>query len=231
MSRFKTLAVITARGGSKRVPGKNVRPVGGKPMIQWTCEAARKCSWIDRLIVSTDDQEIASVCRQAGVEVPFTRPAGLSGDNASSIDVLIHALNFYAAEKFDYVVLLQPTSPMRTSRHLDEAFSQLTNQPDADSIVSVFPSLYPPQFILQKENSGFVSKMIPSDVHRQRTQDMNPSYVLNGALYIAKTAFLRQNQGFLGPRTLCYEMTYKDSLDIDTEEEMAEADRLLRSHA
>lgn len=231
MSRPRTLGVITARGGSKRVPRKNLREVGGRSLIEWTCEAAKSCSAIDRLIVSTDDPEIAEACRLAGVEAPFLRPPKISGDHATSIEVLLHALDFFAGENFECVTLLQPTSPLRKTRHLDEAFRLFHSRTDAESLVSVFPSLYPPYLILESNKDGFVSKLFPSDIHRQRSQDAAPTSVLNGAIYISKTAALRRNQGFLGSKTLAYEMTYADSLDIDTEEDLAQAGRLLRGQS
>ena len=147
MIKGKTvLAVIPARGGSKRLPRKNCLLLQGKPLIVYSIEAAKESVYIDEVVVSTDDEEIASLARQAGASVPFLRPAELSTDEASSVDVVAHALNYYQVNEkklFDYVVLLQPTSPLRTAAHINQAL-ELLKEKKADAIVSVCEAEHSP---------------------------------------------------------------------------------------
>ena len=150
----RVLAIVPARGGSKGVPRKNVRPLGGKPLLQWTVEAARASVHIDRLVLSTDDDEIARLGRTIGIEVPFMRPSAAASDEATADAVIDHALASLD-EPFDYLVLLQPTSPLRSATDIDGCLDLLAAS-DADSCVSVVPSHVKPEWLFFVDRSAFL---------------------------------------------------------------------------
>lgn len=209
---LSVLALVPARGGSKGIPGKNIIPLGGKPLIAWTIEAARAVAAIDRLIVSTDDEAIASVARGCGCEVPFLRPPELAQDSTAGIDVVLHALD--ELEHFDIVVLLQPTSPFRTSAHIDEAIKLLLEQ-HAPSIVSVAQSAKPPEWLYYTDENGRLEPMLKGGEDLSRRQDSKPVFYLNGAIYVARTEWLREQGSFVGDDTVAYVMPAESSIDID----------------
>ncbi len=208
------LALVTARGGSKGLPRKNVLPAGGKPLIAWTIDAARGAAAVDRTIVSTDDDEIMDVARQCGAEVPFRRPAGLATDTATSVDVALHALDQLPG--FEYLVLLQPTSPLRTSTDIDAAFRLMTEQ-GAPACVSVCPALESPYWMYRCEADGRLASLLPPPPGASRRQDLPDAWVLNGAVYIARCDWFRGQRGFVGPGTVAYRMDRERSVDIDTQ--------------
>jgi CMP-N,N'-diacetyllegionaminic acid synthase len=211
---LSVLAVITARGGSKGVPGKNVRPVYGRPLIAWTVRAATRAHTVDRVIVSTDDEGIAEASRAAGAEVPFARPAELATDTASSIDVILHALD--AVPGFDLVVLLQPTSPLRNAADIDAAVERCVSA-DAPACVSVSLVEEHPQWMYRLGNDSRLAPVLPADSRASRRQDLPAVYSLNGAVYVARVDWLRRERSFLSPATVGYVMPRERALDIDTE--------------
>jgi CMP-N-acetylneuraminic acid synthetase len=226
------LGLITARGGSKGIPGKNLAPCGGKPLLAWTCEAALGSTAITRTVISTDDEGIAAAARGLGVEAPFLRPAELASDTAKSIDVAIHALDWLAANESwaaDVLVLLQPTSPLRTSRHIDEAYALL--QPGADAVVSVVevPHAFKPWSQLALEG-GVLAEYVKGDLpfERYRRQGQPTLYARNGPAVIATYAPVIRGGSFYGERCLPYVMSAEDSVDIDEPADLAHADWLLR---
>lgn len=211
----RILAVIPARGGSKRLPRKNVLPLAGKPLINWSIEAGKKSQYIDRVFVSTDDKEIADAACQLDVELPELRPAELASDTAKTEDVLLYSLDKFAPD-VDIVVLLQPTSPLRTAEHIDEAL-ELFMKNEAFSVVSVTPCEHPPLWsnTLPKDNSmgNFIRPEALS-----RSQDINQYYRLNGAIYIFDVKTLREyNEIRYTSDTYAYVMDNDVSFDIDTE--------------
>lgn len=229
---MNVLAMIPARGGSKGIPRKNITPCGGRPLIAWSCLAAREAKCVARAIVSTDDREIADVAKAHGVEAPFLRPAELSGDTAKSIDVANHALDWLEREqgwRTDVLVLLQPTSPMRTARHIDEAFALLT--PENDSVASVVevPHRYKPWAILELHD-GLLRYAhqgeLPFD--RYRRQGQPTLYTRNGPVVVVSHARTIRSGSYYGDRSAPYVMSDADSIDIDGPYDLELADWQLR---
>lgn len=213
MKDNKTLAVITARGGSKGLPRKNVLIAGGKPLVAWTVEAAISAECVSRVVLSSDDEEIMAAAMAAGCDVPFSRPSDLASDTASSIDVLLHALDQLPG--FEYVVLLQPTSPLRTAEDIDAAFELMLDR-GAPSCVSVCEADQSPYWMYKIESGDKIQRILSEFDVSTRRQDLPPIYVLNGAIYIAKIDWLRVNKSFIGGETVAYLMPKERSLDIDT---------------
>lgn len=224
------LAVIPARGGSKRLPRKNCMLLHEKPLIVYSIEAARRSSYIDEVVVSTDDEEIANIASQAGASVPFLRPAELSTDEASSVDVVVHALKYYQEQErkfFDYVVLLQPTSPLRTASHIDQAFELLKGK-NAEAVVSVCETEHSPLWANQLPTNGSMKGFIPKDVLGKRSQDLPKYYRLNGAIYICDRQRFLQDRTFLFEDSIfAYKMQQMESVDIDTNLDLVVCESLL----
>jgi N-acylneuraminate cytidylyltransferase/CMP-N,N'-diacetyllegionaminic acid synthase len=217
----KVLGLITARGGSKGIPGKNITLLGDKPLIAWTIESALNASVIDKLVVSTDSKQIADVSKDWGAEVPFVRPLELSGDNSPHIDVLIHAVMWLRenADYFpDYVMLLQPTSPFRTTDDIEKS-ARLAFESDADCIISVQESLSHPYTMTQITDNNMFSGFLMSAHQRdeyQNRQTRPQFYSLNGAIYLIKVDVLLETNTIYPDFTMTYMMPEERSLDIDT---------------
>lgn len=211
---MRTLGLITARGGSKGLPGKNIRPVnGGRPLIAWTIEAGLEASGIDRLILSSDDPEICRIAREYGCDVPFQRPAELASDTADSMSVIRHALS--TAPGYDRVVLLQPTCPARTADDIDQALA-LMERRKAPACVSVVKMSKSPYWMFSRDQSDRLQPLIQGETEASRRQDLPQFYVLNGAIYCADTAWLETVSSFVQPETVAYLMPPERSVDIDT---------------
>lgn len=221
----KVLAIIPARGGSKRLPQKNILDLNGKPLIAWTIESALESKYIDKVMVSTDNLEINKVSKEFGAEVPFIRPESLSTDHASSIDVIKHALSFYH-NKFDYVVLLQPTSPLRLFSDIDSAFELITKEVKA--VVSVCETEHSPLWSNTLDANLSMRNFIRDELKNKRSQDLPVYYRLNGAIYIAEVNYFYQNNGFFGENTKAYIMPQERSVDIDTELDFEWAQLLMK---
>lgn len=207
------LAVITARGGSKGVPRKNVRPLGNHPLIAWTVRAALAARCIDRVIVSTDDDEIAAAAVEAGAEAPFRRPAPLASDTATSVDVLAHALD--EVPGYARAVLLQPTSPFRTGADLDAGYA-LWAASDAPGCVSVCEAAESPWLMYGTDDGGRLTRLLPVPPNGLRRQDLPKALVLNGAFYFVDVAAFRAQGTLVFDDGLGYEMPADRSIDIDT---------------
>lgn len=210
------LAITLARGGSKRLPGKNIKELEGIPLIEYTIRSAKKSKAITRFLVSTDDQKIANIALNAGAEVPFMRPASLSNDHASPIDGCLHALNeLKKSEGYepDIVVLLQPTSPFRTEKHIDETI-RLLKQKNAESVISACPLEHALDTFMNVNKEGKISPFIRSN--RDEYGNFFNLLRVNGAIYAVKTSFLLQHQSFYSQSTYPYTMTARESIDIDT---------------
>ena len=210
---MKVLAVIPARGGSKGIPRKNIKKLGGKPLIAWTIEAALKAPSINRVIVSTDDEEIAAVAEQFGAEVPFKRPIAIARDDTPGLDPVLHAIE--NSPDSDWVLLLQPTSPLRSVDDI-EGIIKLCQEKGALSAVSVAEVGKHPFWMYQRSSDMRLQPLIPNRGEIMRRQDLPSVYVLNGALYLARPDWLIENQGFIGPETLGYVMPVERSVDLDT---------------
>ncbi|NVK18592.1 MAG: acylneuraminate cytidylyltransferase family protein [Methylocystaceae bacterium] len=214
------IAIILARGGSKRIPGKNVRLFGDKPMIVWTLEAAQKAKTVDRVILSSDDDEIMDVVRKWGGEVPFRRPSELASDEASSADAIMHALNELEIDD-GYFVLLQPTSPLRTADDIDQCMycCFYKNVPLCQSVTHIG---FPASWLVSVDQDEYLQKVgFDPDVDLFRP---------NGAVYVADVKWFKQHQSFWAEgQTISYEMPFIRSVDIDTENDFQIAEALLHS--
>lgn len=216
---MRILALITARGGSKRLPGKNLLPLGGKPMLLWSIEAAQAAGGIADILVSTDDAAIADVARAAGALVPWLRPAALASDTAASIDVALHALDWYEAAHgaVDGLMLLQPTSPFRRSatiRAAVQAFALHGCRP----VIGVSPAASHPAWCFRITPEGLApwgageGEGLPA-----RSQDLPPAYAVNGAMYLVEPRQLRAARSFFPPGAVPLLMEDPaEALDIDT---------------
>lgn len=220
----KVLGLITARGGSKGLPGKNIKDLCGKPLIAWTIEAAKSSKYIDTLILSSDDDKIISVAKQFGCEVPFIRSAELAGDKTPSIDVVIDALE--KMEGYEWLVLLQPTSPLRTTADIDEAITKCISL-NAPACVSVCESQESPFWMFFMKDA-FLTPVIDRPLIERR-QDLPKAYSLNGAIYIARVEWIKQTKNFLSEITIAYEMPIERSIDIDNENDFALVELNLKS--
>lgn len=210
----KILAVITARGGSKRLPNKNILDLDGKPLIVWSIDEANKSKYIDKIIVTTDSKEISEISKVAGAEVPFLRPSLLASDNADTFSVLKHSIEFYKG-LYDYVILLQPTSPLRTVFHIDSAIELLNEKTKA--VVSVSEVDHSPLWSNTLPENMSMKDFIRKSVKNIRSQDLPKYYRLNGAVYISEINYFYLEEGFLGPRSKAFLMSQLSSIDIDTE--------------
>ena len=212
---MKPLVIIPARGGSKGVPGKNIKLLNGKPLILYTIEEARKAFNDDEICVSTDDEKIINVVEEAGLKVPFIRPIELAHDNSGTYEVLLHALKFYEEKNYypDTLILLQPTSPFRTSKQIKEAFEEYSN--DIDMVVSVKKTKANPYYILFEENeSGFLEKS--KNLSFKRRQDCPEVWEFNGAIYVINSKALKNGHINKFKRIIKYEMDERSSHDIDS---------------
>ncbi|RDX35495.1 acylneuraminate cytidylyltransferase family protein [Arcobacter sp. HD9-500m-PIT-SAG03] len=209
----RILAIIPARGGSKRLPGKNILELAGKAMISWTIEAALNSKYIGTTIITSDNDKVLSIGKEYKT-MTIRRPKELSGDDSSSIDAVIHALK-QVSEKYDYVVLLQPTSPLRTSRHIDEAI-MLLNEKNADAIISVSEMNHSPLWSNQLDDSLSMENFLDEEILNKRSQELSTFYRLNGAIYICNIKkLLKEKTFFIQKNIYAYKMDKESSVDID----------------
>lgn len=225
---MKILALIPARGGSKGVPGKNSKLLGEKPLIAYSIESAMACDQLTATIVSTDDEHIADISRKWGAEVPFLRPSELATDEAKSIDVVIHALDFLSAHhrQFDAVCLLQPTSPFRQKGFIDECITAFKQQ-QVDTLISVLPVPHEhnPHWVFEPDATGLLTIATGDETIISRRQDLPKAYFRDGSVYITKTSVLLNQQSFFG-QTIGYIVSNPEHyVNIDTPEDwlMAES--------
>jgi len=221
------LAIIPARGGSKGIVDKNLREVAGKPLLVRTIDQVRGTALVDRLILSSDDPVIMEVARAAGCEVPFERPAELASDSATTMDVLRHAMAEIDG-KYDYVVLLQPTSPCRQPGDIDGCISHCAEQ-GAPACVSVAELEKPYQWMYRLDEQGRMVPLVPDAQQVSRRQEARPGYYLNGAVYLAQWDWLLETGGFVSPDTIAFVMPQQNSVDIDDLLDLHVAEYILRS--
>lgn len=215
---MRILALIPARGGSKRLPGKNIRVLGDRPLIVWSIDVAKDIPEICDILVSTDDPAIAAVCTAAGALVPWLRPADLATDTASSVDVVLHALDWYETQKgtVDGILLLQPTSPFRTKETVLRGIS-LFRENGGLPVLGVSPTNAHPMWTL-KMDGEYVVPFLQEHGLGTRSQDLPIAYVVNGSFYLITPEELRVNRTFIGLRMspLIIE-SHQEALDIDIE--------------
>lgn len=224
----RILAIIPARGGSKRLPRKNVLPINGKSLIEWSIEAAKVSKYIDEVFVSTDDKEIQSVSLKCGANVPELRPKELASDTATTESMLLYTLEKYGKE-YDVVTLLQPTSPLRTTNNIDESI-ELFFSKKAFSVVSVTPCEHSPLWANTLPNDANMENFI-KEKGLQRSQEFAEFYRLNGAIYIFDIEKLQQYKKICYTKeSYAYKMGSENSIDIDTELDFELAELLLRKY-
>ena len=227
---MKILAVITARGGSKRLPGKNLALLGGRPLIVWSIDAAKGIAEVCDILVSTDDLAIADVARKAGALVPWLRPAELATDTATSENVCLHALDWYESKSgtVDGLLLLQPTSPFRSRQTVEQGI-RLFQLHKRRSVISVSPAKSHPYWCVQIQD-GRVRPFVNQVGLNLRSQELPPAYVLNGALYLASPEMLRAKRSFCDNDTVPLVIDDpEEGLDIDTEWDWRMAEAAVRT--
>lgn len=227
----KILAIIPARAGSKGLAQKNILPLAGKPMIEWSIQAALESQYLDKVIVSTDGEEIANIAKKAKAHVPMLRPCDLASDEASSIDVILHALEHMTqGEEFDYFLVLQPTSPLRTSVHIDKAidyFFQHQQCPE-QTLVSVIALPDKMAWAMHMNQSGCVTFVLPQESQSPKQRQSLPRlYLPNGALYLSAVSTFQKT--FYNNACLPFLMTQEDSIDVDTQEDFNLVQKILQS--
>lgn len=214
------LALVPARSGSKGLPGKNIRPLAGRPLLAWPVAAGRQSRYVDDVVVSTDSEQYAAIARAAGADVPFLRPAELASDQAPSIGFILHALEMLerAGRHYKYLILLEPTSPLTEATDVDAALEELDSSRDvADAIVSVAElSTAHPAFAVRRLGSGLVTPYAVTDFGSMpRRQDVEPLFALDGSFYLSDVAALRRERSFYHSRTLGRVSERHKSLEID----------------
>ncbi|OHD53688.1 MAG: CMP-N-acetlyneuraminic acid synthetase [Spirochaetes bacterium GWF1_51_8] len=224
----RVLGIIPARGGSKGLPGKNILPIAGKPLVIWTIECAKKSVFLDTLIVSTENERIGGIAEKAGAGVPFARPAELATDSARTVDVILHALDWFSdrGHRYDIVVCLQPTSPLRAPSDIDNALRQMS-ETSAKAVVSVCENDHPAQWINSLPQDKCMKDFLAPEVINTPRQKFPLFYRLNGAVSMAETEYLRRLESFIGDETYAYIMPRERSIDIDTELDFRIAEYLL----
>jgi len=225
----KAIAIIPARGGSKSIPHKNIISVGGKPLIAWTIEAAQGCKNIEHILVTSDDEEILLIAQSLGVET-LKRPAGLATDTTRAEPVLTHALEYAQKQRAlpELAVYLQPTSPLRTTGHLNQAFTFFADK-NADALVSVYPidNKVLKAYVLGEQ--GFLTGIRNNDYPNFNRQDLPQVYMPNGAIYILRVRDFLTHPQFFADRTVAFIMTSEESIDIDVSDDIVTVDHILRN--
>ncbi len=215
----KIIAVIPARGGSKGLPGKNIRPLAGKPLIGWTIEQALKSRLIDRVLVSTDDVTIAKKAKGFGADIPFMRPAWLAKDSSKIIDTLIYTLDQMEkrGESFDYLALLEPTSPLRRKNDIDDALRKLiSNTHYADSIISVGEiALEHPVYAKKINPGGRISNYFKTGLSHALRQDVPPAFFPYGVIYASKVTAIRKLREVYGGRVIAHHIERWQNYEIN----------------
>lgn len=212
------MGIIPARGGSKGLPEKNIRNMAGKPLIAWTIERALGSLCLDKVIVSTDDAEIAGVARKYGADVPFRRPAEIAGDKTPMLDVIAHAVNFFREKEmeFDYVALFEPTSPLRKENDIDDAIRLLIDrESDADSLVSAGEVHLEHPSIMKAVRDGYLVPYETTDEKIYRRQDLKTVYFPYGVIYMSKTGKLLETGTFYQERTIPYFIERWQNYEVD----------------
>lgn len=221
------IAIIPARGGSKGLPGKNIRKLNGKPLIAYTIEAALKSRHIDRVIVSTDDEDISKIAKQYGAEIPFMRPAELASDTAMAVDNYIYTIGRLEKEGgkiIDAFVVLQPTSPLRIAEDIDGAVEMFLEN-KADSVISYTPEAHPISWHKYLDEENRFEDILKANINNR--QDNRVSYYPNGAVYVFRTSMIRERKYYTN-KSFAYVMPRTRSVDIDFIEDFEYAEFLLK---
>jgi len=222
------LAIVPARGGSKRLPRKNILSLAGKPLILWSIKSGNKSKYIDKLVVSSEDAEILEVSKKSGVQ-PIVRPKELATDEASSFSAVKHVVE-NIDETFDFIILLQPTSPLRNEIHIDEALEFLV-QKGADAVISVCEMEHSPLWSNTLPEDKSMGGFLKDDIKGIRSQDLPKYYRINGAIYICKTdRLMNEKTFFIDDNIFAYKMNRISSVDIDVKEDFLLAESFMNNH-
>lgn len=225
----RLLALIPARSGSKRLPHKNSLNLGGKPLIAWSIDAGLQSKYVDRVVVSTDSNAIASIAKQYGADSPFIRPEILANDTATTIDVVRHAISMLEKENdfYDYILLLQPSSPLRNTKHIDEAVELLISQ-SAHGIIGITEIEHPVEWTNTLPMDNSMEDFFSTEYQDMRSQDFPVRYRINGAIYLNKIEnVVTEGTLFLKDKCYAYIMPQSASLDIDTNFDFKMAESML----
>lgn len=224
------LSIIPARKGSKGILNKNIKELGGKPLISWTIIEAKKSKFIDRLIITTDSDEIAKIGREEGAEIPFIRPAEISQDNSTATEVILHTLQwFYKNDKsYDYFIYLQPTSPLRKVDQIDQALKLIISDERSDSLVSVSAPSKHPYWMKRINNNGFLEDFFKTDKLYNNRQELPQVYTVNGAIYISKWDVFLEDNSFYKGNCLPFIIEGNSSIDLDTIDDWNYAEYMIR---
>lgn len=212
------LALLTARGGSKGVPGKNIKPLAGKPLIAWSVEAARGSRYVDRVLVSTDSDDIAAAAVSAGAEAPFRRPTELAGDLSKQEDAILHAMDWVERHDraYDILLVLTPTAPLRDAAEIDAATELLARHPLARAVFSVRRCDHSPLFANRLPADGSMAGFVPHDLRLKNRQELPTYYQLSGSVALAHWDHFKIEGSFLTSATYAYVTDSRKGLDIDT---------------
>lgn len=213
----KIAALITARGGSKRIPGKNLVKLCGKPLIHWTIESALGSGYIDKIFLSSDSDEIINSVKKYPVEIPFVRPKSLASGKTSSSKVILHFIDWTKKVNmlYDVLLLLQPTSPFRKAEHIDKAINKFFSSKDALSLVSVGENPKNSFHLQKKKSKNYPENLYTANKKNSEHENLK-TYFINGAIYLMGVKDFEKYETFETPKTLCYIMPFYSSLDIDT---------------
>ena len=224
---MRILGLIPARLGSRGIPRKNVRVLAGKPLLQYAIDCAKRSGAIDEVFVSTESAEVQELAVRLGARAPFLRPVALATDDAPTLPVVLHAIR-HIGEEFDAVALLQPTSPLRTPGHIDQAARMLCADERADSVVSVteIPEMYAPDLSLVVVEGGL--KFVRSEGASLRRQDARRAFVRDGTIYLTRTATIKGTKSLYGVRSLPLILPARESLNLDSIEDWRRAERILK---
>lgn len=226
------LAIIPARGGSKEIPGKNIKLLCGKPLIVYTIEAAMAAKSVDRIILSTDDPEIAKIAGKYDVEIPFMRPAHLAKDDSLAIDNYIYTidrLNAISSTQYNEFVVLQPTSPLRSVSDIDNAI-KLFHEKNADSLISVCEASHPPLWAKKIDLLGRLEEYFNINIGNKNRQELEMAYMPNGTIFILKLSLLKKLYSYYSDNTYAFIMPPERSLDIDALLDFEFAEFLMRKY-
>jgi CMP-N,N'-diacetyllegionaminic acid synthase len=226
----KVLGIIPARGGSKGIPRKNIRALAGKSLLRRAFECGVTSAVLDRLIVSTDDIDIAAEAREIGAEVPFLRPAELATDSAAMIDVVLHALEALASNyRPDAVMLLQPTSPLRRPERVREAVEMMRCDPAIDSVCSLIPvpKGLCPHYVMRITPTGYVDYFLPEGANYVRRQDVPQAYKRDGSIFLTRSGILEAGRSFYGKRCMPMIIEPDEMINLDDPADWAEAEARL----
>jgi len=227
------IAIIPARGGSKGLPGKNIKKMNDKPLIWYTINSAKKSKFVDKIIVSTDDNEVAKISKKYDAEIPFMRPKELARDDSLAIDNYIYTIDRLNKE-FNYgiveFVVLQPTSPLRTSLDIDNAI-QIFEEKKADSVISVSEAIHPPIWSKRIDEKGILRNYFDIRIGNKNRQEIEKIYMPNGAIFVFKFSLLKEKYSYYSDKTYPYIIPLERSIDIDSKLDFEFAEYLMKKNA